>query len=504
VLLVEKGDFASGTSSASSRLIHGGLRYLAHGHLGLVYEALSERRTLRRIAPHLVRPLDFLFPVYSGDRHGLTRLRIGVGLYDLLSLIGSEKFHRSLSADGVRAEEPGLEAVGLEGGLLYYDCQVDDARLTLENVIDAHELGAWVVNYVRLDERAVGAGVQELALTDTTTGQSLSARVRVVVNATGPWCDRLAPAGSPPLVRPTKGVHLVFRPGRLPIEHAVVMQSRSDDRIVFAIPWDGHTYMGTTESEEMTDPDRVHATYADVAYLLDVARRYFPSAALTPEDVLSTWAGLRPLIRSDGTVTSASREHRIEEHEPGFLTVAGGKLTTYRRMAREVVDHAAAHLKETRATASGSRTENRPLPGAVDYPGEEGEAELVERLAASRGLDDLSARHLVRTYGARRRHILERIDREPALARRIVPDLPHVRAELPFALDYEMVVQPEDFLVRRTGIFHRAADGGLPFVSSLSSTFPPDVLEDSLNRLQDLLDVSRHRPRSFDSGSLHP
>jgi glycerol-3-phosphate dehydrogenase len=492
VLLVEQGDFGSGTSSASSKLIHGGLRYLAHGQLGLVYEALTERRVLRRIAPHLVRPVDFLFPVYEGDPTGLIRLRMGISLYDLLSLVGSEKLHRSLKPQGVLELQGELRGEGLQGGLVYYDCQVDDARLTLENVIDAHDLGAVALSYLRVDRReTLATDQQRLRMTDSLSGRAFEARARVVINATGPWCEALAPSDARPLVRPTKGVHLVFSAARLPVRQAVVMQTGDDARITFAIPWGTHTYVGTTESEDVEDPGELRTTQADVQYLIRVLARYFPSLNLSAADVLCTWVGARPLIRSDESATDTSREHRLVEHEPGFLTVVGGKLTTYRHMAVGIVDRAGAHLKTLGIAGGESGTADRALPGGKNFPSSDRQAGEEDRLALETGLEADCAAHLLRTYGGRSREIAATIALDPAGTRRMVADLPYVEAEFRFALMHEMVVLPEDFLIRRTNLFHKAPDGGRRVLDQISGAFDSSLREPSAARYEAALRASR-------------
>jgi len=485
VLLAEQGDFASGTSSASSKLIHGGLRYLAQGHLSLVFEALSERRILRRLAPHLVRPLDFLFPVYAGDPTGLTRLRLGVSLYDVLAFLGSEKRHRSLSKEQVAGLEKGLATEGLEGGLTYYDCRVDDARLTLENAIDAHELGGVILNYTRVEEIDAAADrMHRLNLTDVLSGRRMEIRARAVVNATGAWCERLTPPGTGLLLRPTRGVHLVLEAERFPVSQAVVMQTR-DGRVLFAIPWGTHSYIGTTDTEDATDPARVPVTLEDVDYLLGIVNRYFPAASLRPGDVTSAWAGLRPLIRNEkGSPSDVPREHEVIEHHPGFVTVAGGKLTTYRRMAREIVDRLLPELERHGRRGDASRTHERRLPGGQGMSPAR-ETELVTQMTAA-GLEPGTARHLVETYGARHRDVLASGPLVPFFSGR-----PWLRGELDYALAREMVVLPEDFVMRRTSLFHKAPDRGQSVFLDLAARLGESVAE-ALERFETL--VQDHRP----------
>lgn len=424
VALVEKSDFGSGTSSKSSKLIHGGLRYLQQAEFGLVFEAVSERTLLLRLAPHLVRPLSFLVPSYKGQFPGLFTLDCGLWLYDALSRFAAPSRHRTYRSRALRRLEPGLSPTQLSGGIVYYDSMTDDARLTLENIIDARAQGAVVASYAQVVEltrepgpggkaRITGARVRDL-LPDAAGGAAEALiRARVTVNATGPWSDGvLGLAAEPgekqsaPLLRPTKGVHIVVDAARLPVRHAVVLQSPDDGRVLFAIPWydpgpDGaplgagaRTVVGTTDTDFVGDRDRVAADGADIAYLMRTVNHYFPDVRLQARDVLATWAGLRPLIapQSDGLHASAvSREHRLIEQE-GLVTVAGGKLTTFRRMAAQVVDAALVQLGKT-ARELPCRTGRAPLPGAVglvdppgvgEEPGDgEGDAPPVEPLAAA-------------------------------------------------------------------------------------------------------------------------
>jgi glycerol-3-phosphate dehydrogenase len=286
VALVEMRDFAFGTSSRSSKLVHGGLRYLEHYEFSLVFEAVSERRTLLDIAPHLVNPLGFLFPVYEGGKRNLWFINAGMWVYEGLSLFRSPKRYRKLSRSEVETMEPALRHAGLKGAPLYYDCATDDARLTLENAIDAARMGSAVANWTRLTSflknengRVVGGVVQ-----DALTGELKEVRAHAVINATGPWTDRTVAMSKPlstgELLRPTKGVHIVVHRDKLPVEHAVVCSHPTDGRVLFAIPWGDQTYIGTTDTDYRGDPADVHATGSDVDYLIDAALAYFPDNPL--------------------------------------------------------------------------------------------------------------------------------------------------------------------------------------------------------------------------------
>jgi glycerol-3-phosphate dehydrogenase len=365
VALLERADFASGTSSRSSRLVHGGVRYLEHGFFHLVFESSRERRTLLRIAPHLVRPLEFTWPVYRGARIPRWKLGAGLWLYDVLALFRNVARHRALSIRGVTEREPGLAREGLTGGASYFDAATDDARLTLANVVDAAKAGAVVLNYagvtrLLLDrERAAGAAVR-----DTIAGDAFEVRSATVVNATGPWTvsvSRMEDPASHAAVLGTKGVHIAVPAGRVGNRGAVTLLSPTDGRVMFVLPAGALTIIGTTDTATTETPDRVRATRADVQYLLDCANASFPAAKLVTVDVVAAWAGIRPLIASGnaGDPAGASREHEVLVGPRGVIAVTGGKLTTYRAMAAEVVDVVQRRLG---MRVSATETARRVLP----------------------------------------------------------------------------------------------------------------------------------------------
>jgi glycerol-3-phosphate dehydrogenase len=364
VALIDKGDFASGTSSRSSRLIHGGVRYLEHGHLHLVFEASAERRRLLRIAPHLVQPRAFTWPVYRGQRLPLWKLRAGLTLYDALSLFRNYKRHRALGANRVLSEEPNLRARLLRGGVQYYDAATDDARLTLANVLDAQTLGAVVANHVALTGAAPPAdGFNVTRAEDALGGERLDIRSRVVVNATGPWSDAVESmqgGARPSAVQGSKGAHIAVERARVGNREAIVMLHPRDGRVMFVLPADAHAIIGTTDTFTDVSADEVRANEADVAYLLEAANFYFPEARLERADVIAAWAGIRPLMPTSGSSVSASREHLIRADERS-VRITGGKLTTYRVMAAQAVN-AAADVLDRRLPKSG--TAERPLPVA--------------------------------------------------------------------------------------------------------------------------------------------
>lgn len=353
--LVEQYDLASGTSSRSSRLLHGGLRYLAQGRLGLVFEASREKMVLHRIAPHLAEPLPFLFPTYRGTSWPLRQLRIGVKLYDLLC--GGRNLGPStvLTPADVAEQLPGIRCNGLTGAVRYFDGLTNDARLVIDTLRSAARHGAIVLNYVRLEDASHGPAGWRCRLADTAAGQQRELVARCVVNATGPWASLLP--HSRVRLRLTKGIHLVIDRRRLPVPSAVVMTRQR--RILFAIPWGERVIVGTTDTDYTGKPEDVDFEPGDTHYILAVVNDAFPSAGLGPQDVISRWVGLRPLIAGRrGRPSDISRAHQIRMYEPGWLDVAGGKLTTYRLIAQQAVDRLLPHLPRP---AARCRTAKEPL-----------------------------------------------------------------------------------------------------------------------------------------------
>jgi len=355
VALVEQHDFAFGTSSRSSRLLHGGLRYLAQGRVGLVHEASVEKKIIHHIAPHLADPLPFIFPTYRDNKHWvLWQLKIGVKIYDLLC--GGRNLGNStwLNKADVLAKVPALSPMNLNGAVRYYDGFTNDARLTLDTVRSAANAGATVLNYCRFND-AKRSNLWECELEDRLAQRNLNLRARAVVNATGPWADGLP--HSRVKLRATKGIHLVVERARVPVPDTVVMTEGK--RILFAIPWGERTILGTTDTDYNGSLDEVLADAGDIGYVLQVTNQFFPNAKLRAADVISTWAGLRPLIANpNGKPSDISRSHDIKNPEPGWWDVAGGKLTTYRLMAEQTVDRI---VREQRLQAQPCVTAKEPL-----------------------------------------------------------------------------------------------------------------------------------------------
>jgi len=468
--VVDKADFGAGTSSHSSRLIHGGVRYLEQRAFRLVFEASRERRVLLRIAPHLVRPLAFLFPVYAGGRIPAWKLRAGMWLYDLLAAFRNVRRHRWLRPKKVRRVEPGLRDRGLAGAALYYDAQVDDARLVIATIRSAARAGALVASYVETTTLLKPDGrIRGAAIRDVLTGETATIRANVVVNATGPWSDavrRLDDPAAKPLLRPTKGAHVVVPRRRMSNEHAVTLLSQIDGRVMFVLPWGELSYIGTTDTDADASPDALRVTSADVTYLLRSANAAFPDAHLTTNDVVSAWAGLRPLLRQDGgSPSQVSREHFIEESTHGLVSIVGGKLTTYRVMARDVVDRVAKRLHELdgRAVAPRSRTDREPLPG-----GEAAELDVLVEAARARGAPEPTARHLVASYGSEAAAVLNLVDRERALGEPILAGRPEIWAEVTYAVERELAERVQDVLIRRLHLFYETRDQAHTVVAAVA------------------------------------
>lgn len=431
VLLVEAQDVAYGTSSRSTRLIHGGVRYLEQGELGLVYEALRERARLYESAPHLVRAARFLFPAYAGDRLGPWKLRLGLTLYDTLNFHRGES-HDFLSAEATRMCEPMLAEQGLRGAVQYEDAVTDDARLTLAILLDARRHGAEVLTYAKVAAIEGSRGAHELVLDDGTRVQG-----KVAVIAAGPWSGpALLGKTGEDLLSLSKGIHIVMRSDDVPVRQPLVIQAREQRRILFVVPWGTRTYLGTTDAPYVGDPGKSGVTEADEDELLLQVGRLLPGARLHRDAIVSAWSGVRPLVKSEraarGDTVELSRKHRVVERDDGVLGIVGGKLTTYRSMAEELVDEVAKKLVALGGERPGPCvTHHVPLvPG--DPPSAE---ELQDPLVA-----DLVARH----GPAARELAAGAKDR-----RRIVDDLPYRWCEVDHAITHEGVVHAIDIVRRR-------------------------------------------------------
>lgn len=423
VALFERDDFASGTSGRSSRLVHGGIRYLERVQLHLVHESIRERQTLLRIAPHIVRPLAFTWPLYRGARVGKLKLSAGLLVYQLMAL-GRARRHFTLNAAETIAREPALEGAGLTGGAVYYDACTDDARLTVLNALSARENGATVANHTRVTEvlrengKAIGAIVKP-----RYAGEAYGVRARVIVNATGVWENRFITDEDAQHRRGSKGVHISVARERVGNHDALTLISPLDGRVIFCLPAGPQTIIGTTDTWTAESPETVHASLDDVDYLLRSANAYFSRAQLTRDDVVSAWAGIRPLAKASSSNPSAvSREHSIVIDSSGVISVTGGKLTTYRSMAAEIVDRVQASLGLKRQR---SPTDSTELPG-----------------------------------GDRTKEIARLQHEDESLSTPLVKGLPYTGAHLVYGVTREMAQTLSDLLIRRTHLAFETRDHG--------------------------------------------
>jgi glycerol-3-phosphate dehydrogenase len=443
VALIDKSDFAGGTSGASSKLIHGGLRYLELGEFRLVYEALQERSLLLRNAPHLVRPLPFVLPFYRGARVPPWKWRLGLTLYDLLA--GRANLHRSrpLSYRQLRQGCPELRVADLRGGALFYDAQMDDARLCLAVLQTAARHGAVLANYVEV----IGFEPGGVRVRDVLADRELRIRARQVLNVTGPWVDticRLAGDTTGPHLQPTKGVH-VLAPARHGAAAFLLLHPR-DGRVFFVLPWYGKMLLGTTDTFPEAGPDELHVRPEEVAYLLEGYNHYF-TPGLDAANLLGAFAGLRPLIRrKPGAPSRLSREYALFTAPSGLVSVAGGKYTTFRHMAEEITDVLAQRLGKPGLC----RTRHLLLAGAPAEPWPDFVARAVPELQVK--LPSEAARHLVERYGVDAFAVLPYVSG----TQRIHADEPDLCGELAYQREHEMAMCPADHLLRRSriGLFH--------------------------------------------------
>lgn len=477
--LLEKGDFGSGTSSRSSRLIHGGLRYLRYFQLDLVYEACKERfLLLNRLAPHMVRPLPFIYPSYKGRGIGMLELRVGMWLYDLLSFSRRIGQYRMLDPGEALEVEPVLEKAVLRGAAFFYDCLGNDSQITIATAKAAHQAGAICANYVEVTGILKSQGqVRGVAARDLISGAEMEVKAKLVVNAAGPWADMILTMESPDYtegLRLTKGVHLVVRRERIGNRNAVTLSSPRDGRFVFLIPWWQFTIIGTTDTDYEGSPDEVYAESEDVDYLLEAVNFNLPHLALKEEDVVSTFAALRPLAFKGGTSPyEVSRQHRIFETRGGMLCIVGGKYTTYRKMACDLVDRAAEKLSREFSVRPSApcQTSKFTLPGGECLPGEE----IFRALEEATGLDREGVDYLAFSYGSGLADLLKLIQADLSLAQPIVPGLPYLKTQIPYAIHYEMALTLRDFMMRRTRLLYEASDGGLSVATEVANLMAAEL-----------------------------
>lgn len=456
VALIEMQDFAGGTSSRSTKLVHGGLRYLKQYEVKMVAEVGKEREIVYENAVHVTEPQQMLLPFHEGGTFGPLMTSFGLRFYDFLAGVKKGERRVMLSAEEVLKREPLIRSEGLRGGGTYVEYRTDDARLTLEVLKKAAELGAVCINYVKasgfLYQNGTVAGVQA---TDMVTGKTIEIDARKVVNATGPWVDgvrELDSSGKGKQLRLTKGVHIVVDRSKLPLRQAVYFDA-PDKRMIFAIPRDTKAYIGTTDTFYEEDPAEPAATLEDVAYLINAVASMFPTARVTAEDVESTWAGLRPLIYEEGKDPSEiSRKDEIWESDNGLISIAGGKLTGYRKMAETITDLVAKRLKKETGNKYGkSVTKELPLSGG-DFGGSKNYPHFVHQTALAAeeyGLSPEEGQMFAQFFGTNAKKVFKHYSKLPDTIQEGIPKT--LAAVLEYAVEEEMALTPADFFIRRTG-----------------------------------------------------
>lgn len=447
VLLLEKNDFAWGTSSRSSKLVHGGVRYLENFEFKLVFESTKERGLLWKNAPDLCKPIPFLFPAYKTSRLSLNTLSLGLWLYDTLSMFKSPSLHKRISKALCKKIEPALSQQELCGAIKYWDGATDDSLITLANIIDAHNQGATCLSYAKVesidwaqcDQNQNGLDAHTIHFKDELTGDLHKARARCVVGAVGPWTDYLHQTlnlfNQEKRMAPTRGSHIVVKKDKLPVNNAIVMTHPKDGRVLFAIPWGKHTVIGTTDIFDKSSPDNVQMTTTECEYLIDSCAHFFKEYPLKSTDVISTWTGLRPLLApsKNASASEVSREHELKWDDRGYLYITGGKLTTHREMAKEAVDQVLQKSlqwnKPLKELVVKCQTANRPFPKLVQIKHAE-HHEFPEQQLSPNDLEIIM--HMMRS---------------------------------------EMILSLEDFFVRRTEIFYKHESNGLKMLSEIKDLF---------------------------------
>lgn len=450
VLLLDKGDIGSGTTSWSTRLIHGGLRYLEYGEWGLVRESLREREILLKIAPHLVRPLPILIPIYEGAKRGPLMVRLGMIAYDLLSLDKSLPRHRMLSRAEVLLQDPGLTPTGLRGAAVYYDAQVEFAeRLVVENVLSAKEHGAIVKTYAKVQNLIIEDGaVRGIEGIDVLAGDTFAASGRIVVNAAGPWVDQVLNKGkdSRQLIGGTKGSHLIVAPFTGAPSTALYVEAETDSRPFFIIPWNGMYLIGTTDMRFEGDLDKLEIEAGETDYLLRETNRVIPVASLTRDSILYTYSGVRPLPYTKGKKEEGiTRKHFVWESEEvqGLFSIVGGKLTTYRNLSEQAVD---LIFQKVRKEAPNCVTASAPLPGASSQSPDV----LGDRLKRTYSLSSRTSERLPRVYGTRASEILKLDAQDAALLEVFDRETGAIAVEVIYSFQQELARTLADCLLRRT------------------------------------------------------
>ncbi len=471
VAVLEAKDFASGTSSKSSKLIHGGLRYLENYDFKLVFEALNERTKLFEIAPHLVHQLRFMIPLYDSSRVGMFKMGLGMWAYDALALFQAPEFHERLNPDDSLGRMPILKPEGLKGSYIYSDAYTDDDRLVHETFRAANEGGAVCVNYLKAteiqwDEKGRFKSLQGV---DQKTNEKIWVKGRHLISSVGPWTDELGTdlfKKWEQVLRPTKGIHLTFLKDRLPLSSAVVMAAEKSDRIVFGIPRHEMVIVGTTDTDYKGSPTNVTVDPEDVRYLLSIINSYFPGAKIQKEDIVSSYAGVRPLVRDNSSSEGkTSREHSIWSDPRGITFVAGGKYTTYRLMSQQVVEKALSFFELGDRVRYDKASTYQPLNEYVEPERYRQMFYQIESLATyfNRSTEDITL--LVERYGAEAIEILKRGQGLKTIW----------EVEALHAIHFTMCLHITDFMTRRVPLFLSDRNHGENFLQAISLVFQREL-----------------------------
>lgn len=469
VALVDMDDFASGTSSRSSKLIHGGLRYLEQGDVGLVFEAVRERQRLMKLAPHLAEPQSFIVPVYKRSKHSVLVMDLGLTVYDTLAAGSGVIRHRAMRSGRLLEHEPLLHPHTLKGGVRYFDAQTNDVRLVIANLRGAHDAGGVCLSRVRFEGPTLENGkITGARVRDMRTQAETTVSCTTLILAAGPFADDamarwLGKPAERPIIRPSKGVHIVLPRSRLPLSEAILMTAR-DGRVVFALPWPQVSVIGTTDTNYTGNLSTPQCTESDADYLVQVANDHLKArgGALERSDIVSTWAGIRPLAigtrDDDGKTYNTSREHVLRTDPAGMVMIAGGKLTTYRVMAAEALEAAMAMLPSHRqAAALEGVTETLPLHGAQEMPSGRAPLQLLaNQISEERGCKMRFAEHLVHSYGSDAWAVLDRCEAVEDGAKQVVNGCSVRWGEVDWVMAEEMPLDLVDLTVRRLPLYYTA------------------------------------------------
>jgi glycerol-3-phosphate dehydrogenase len=476
VALIEANDFASGTSSRSSKLIHGGIRYLENLEFKLVFEALSERSLLFEIAPHLVHQLKFMIPLFKSSRVGMFKMGIGMWLYDILSLFQTPEIHEKLNKQQTQYLQPEIKNKDLLGSFIYCDAYMDDDLLVFETLRSANDQDAIIANYVEAKKYTFENQIHTIQAIDSLTQKSLTIRAHQMVSCVGPWTDsfgQIMDANWKQMLRPTKGIHLILSRSKMDLHQAIVMGAETGKRIIFAIPRGDFVIIGTTDTDYNESPDNVHSDKTDVEYLLQIVNSYFPTCKIAKEDIISSYAGVRPLVKDDAESTGkTSREHVIKKGKNEILYVAGGKYTTYRKIAEEAVDKLVGSLSFEKRVSFGKSNTKIPINPLVT---QESYKNYLDR---KKGKNDYI---LAEKFGVEADDIIKKY-----------PDLSTVQKMVAFHIENTMCLSIADYYLRRSHLVLTHRDHGISLFDEIADVFKKQLLVDEKFIIKEYEKIQNH------------